>query len=172
MSVTLSEILHVRDSRAPFHDFLDSLPRTECEETALKSLPVFTVVGEDSAESFACKLRSAVSSCDADLLLALVRDSFSEFRYEDFSQLEGHYKDVLAVMGGLLSGFMEMESVSPGKVEWILGSEGGYMHICFNLRGSAEDAVGKLTFGSPASSVRIGVSFSAFDRTIDRWCLI
>ena len=172
MPVTPADILLLRYSRAPFYDFLHSFPREHWPEVAKAALPFYTAVSAEESDNFSSRLLDVVAEGSHDRLLSLVRGVFTEFSYDDFSQLEDHYHDVLAVMSGLLESSLEAQVNMPDSVEWILGSERGDMHICFNLRGSAEDAAGKVRLDSPADIRRVGVSFSAFDRNIDRWCMI
>lgn len=165
----MSDLFLIRDSRLPLLMALSTVEAARRDALAIEALPIFTDVGAQDAENFRERLRAYAASGNTDAMLALIRGSFTEFRYDDFPQLEAHYQDVLALMMALLGDYIEKCDFRPGVVEWIVASPDARRHIVFNLRGSAEEAAEKITFNDTPDAERIGVSFSAFDRTIDRW---
>ncbi len=163
----MADLNFIRQSRLPLLMVLSAEKGSGRDALALEALPLYTSVSAEEAPTFRQRLRDYAASGNTDALIALIRDSFTEFRYDEFPQLEAHYQDVLALMAALLGAYLEKWDYRPGVVEWLLFTGKGKLHIIFNLRGSAEEAASKASFPTPAP--KIGVSFSAFDRTIDRW---
>lgn len=170
MLLSDSDLISIRDSRSPLIVALEQVPSDSLTDVCRRAVSIFTGVAAQEAPHFENTLRLMATSGDYDRLLSMIRESFTEFRYDDFPQLEGHYHDVLAVICGLLSDIVTDSSFRPGVVEWLLATGKGDLRIVFNLRGSAEEAAGKITLKPEVPVSSVGVSFSAFDRRIDRWC--
>lgn len=166
----------LKQNRTPLPETCAGLDSASLRRFCMEALPVFTSVAAADADVFADSLRQAALEADSDRLLAMMQKAFSEFLYDDFPQLEAHYKDVLFLLLSLLRPDADVSiDIRPGCVEALLSVPSRRLHLVFNLRGSAEDAAGLMhALGAPAEMglapiQRVGVSFSAFSRSIDRW---
>lgn len=164
----MADIVSLKESRVPLFPYLEEMTPSEREPFALAALPHYSRVGADDAEAFRMSLRDAIMSTDYDRLLSIVRNAFTEFCYDDFPQLEGYYQDLLAIVTAILGEKIVKYFYGPGVVEWLIDSHDKLLNVTFNLRGTAEEAASKSKLAD-AGAISVGVSFSAFDRTIDRW---
>lgn len=146
-------------------------------EQALSVLPDFTSVRKSEGAAFIASLTEDLNGKDFNRFLGRLRNSFSEFLYDEFPELEQHYRDHLFLIATLLKPIEGFEYDFSHNDMVIFGYAGNMM--IFNLRGTAEGAIEKLASSDrvsahsgriiPADTVLIGISFSAFDRAIDRW---
>lgn len=174
-STLVSEIPELLASRASLPERWKGLSTMTREALSREALPLYSNIKKGDVAEFEKKLNEAIDFSNADSLLSLIRGAFSEFLYDEFSQLESHYCDLLYIIFNIVGGGVKSFQIRPGVIEVVTVSQFSIfytttsLHLIFNLRGSAEEAFGKAQLPAAEEEERIGVSFSAFDRTIDRW---
>lgn len=166
----IADIESLLKSRVSLPKVWGGLAQSEKYLLCMEALPLYSRIETSQTPDFVEKLRECADKADADSLLAMIRGSFSEFLYDEFPQLESHYCDLLFIIFSLLGDDrVSRLDIRPGVAEILISTQSIPLHLVFNLRGSAEEAAAKTRFPAEENEKRVGVSFSAFDRSIDRW---
>lgn len=143
------------------------------ESEILSILPQFTSITPERTDEFATDIRTLMRDSNYNRFLTTLAGSFKQFLYNEFSELEEHYRDHLSLIGNLLCDIPGFRmDFSQQEVIYFFNRN---TLLVFNLRGTAETALEKGKAMLQATDTNdnidkiIGISFSAFDRKIDRW---
>ena len=73
------------------------------ESEILSILPQFTSITPERTDEFAADIRALMRDSNYNRFLTTLAGSFKQFLYNEFSELEEHYRDHLSLIGNLLT---------------------------------------------------------------------
>ncbi len=154
-------------------------PNKEVEEGFMRYLlPFYANVSAIRSSFEVVRFVREIEAGDPDAFLERLRGFFADTPYELVRDQELHYQNVLFIVFKLVGFYVRAEyHTSNGRVDLVLQTD-RYIYVMeFKLDGTAEEALRQIEekgYARPFTLdsrklFKIGVNFSSFTRTIDRW---
>ena len=154
-------------------------PNKEVEEGFMRYLlPFYANVSATRSSFEVVRFVREIEAGDPDAFLERLRGFFADTPYELVRDQELHYQNVLFIVFKLVGFYVRAEyHTSNGRVDLVLQTD-RYIYVMeFKLDGTAEEALRQIEekgYARPFTLdsrklFKIGVNFSSFTRTIDRW---
>ena len=175
-----SGYLTIKSYDPEFRIYTLGFPNKEVEEGFVRFLaPIYTSMPNEAESVFAIQnFIREVRSADIDGFFTRLRSFFSDTTYEVIRLQELHYSNVLYIVFKLLGFYTQVEyHTSNGRIDLVLQTP-DYIYVMeFKLNGTAEEALAQINENGYAlpfekdsrTLYKIGVSFSAQTRNIERW---
>lgn len=175
-----SGYLTIKSYDPEFRIYTLGFPNKEVEEGFVRFLaPIYTSMPNEAESVFAIQnFIREVRSADIDGFFTRLRSFFSDTTYEVIRLQELHYSNVLYIVFKLLGFYTQVEyHTSNGRIDLVLQTPKNIYVMEFKLNGTAEEALAQINkkgYALPFEKdlrtlYKIGVSFSAETRNIERW---
>lgn len=142
--------------------------------------PFYTPLSEAEAPFYIGKFVEEIRAGQTDAFLTRLKAFFADFPYDLNEQKERHYQIVFYLVFKLMGQFVDAEVRScKGRADAVVKTQ-DYIYVFeFKLDGSADDALAQIDdrgYLIPYTAdgrrlVKVGVSFCAAKRNIDRWLI-
>lgn len=143
-------------------------------------LPFYTPVDSENGDFFIGKFTQELRKGNIEAFLTRLRAFFADIPYELNAKTERHYQVVFYLVFKLLGQFTDAEVRSClGRADAVVKTA-DYIYVFeFKLDGTAEEALAQIDskgYLIPYTAdsrhlVKVGVSFSAAERNLDRWLI-
>lgn len=176
-----SGYLTIKKYDEEFHTYTLGFPNEEVRYGFLNFvLPFYTPIDSENGNFFIGKFTQELRKGDAESFLTRLRAFFADIPYELNDKTERHYQVIFYLVFKLLGQYTEAEVRSTrGRADAVVKTA-DYIYVFeFKLDGTAEEAITQIDnkgYLIPYSTdgrqlVKVGASFSAVDRNIDRWII-
>lgn len=176
-----SGYLTIKGYNREFRNYLLEFPNEEVRYGFLNFLvPYYTSVGEDDRGFYIGKFVEELRVGDYDAFLTRLQAFFADFPYELNTRTERHYQVVFYLVFKLMGEFTQAEVRSAkGRADAVVATPKYIYLFEFKLNGTVEEALRQIDDrgylipyqADNRKRLKIGVEFSATERSISRWLI-